>query len=228
MAEELNLDELKRLAEAATPGPWYQIGIPWSDGSFIKTCSDPHGGEYVCSYDGMIDLESDDVVQDWHVNLAYIAAANPETMLRLIAAIKTERARAEAAERRVAELEAMLYVPESIADEAARLADSLRTEIRYACGDEGGGYYFDCDAEGLVAEALHAVQRQAAERVGREARRETLLEAASAMCEWCAAGRPVEWHAGMEIYHHPATAQQSGCGCRADEIRSLIAAEAAT
>lgn len=65
-------------------------------------------------------------------------------------------------EAQVRELESALYVPESIAEEAARLADSLRTEIRYAPGDEGGGYYFDFDAEGLLAEALHAVQRQAA------------------------------------------------------------------
>lgn len=62
----------------------------------------------------------------------------------------------------------------------------------------------------------------------RRARMNALEEAKRALCEWCAAGRPVEWHAEMEIYHHPSTAQMGGCGCDANEICALIAREETT
>lgn len=166
--EQINLEALKQLAEAATPTAWraeYTNVIaagPLENGDAITTGDGVNYPIRIMGYHIAV-LNDQEYIHNPNAeaDAQFIAAANPQTILRLIAAIQAERERAEAAEAQVRELEAALYVPEGIADEAARLVASLRTEIRYGCGDEGGGYYFDFDAEGLLAEALHAVQREA-------------------------------------------------------------------
>lgn len=78
----IDLDELERLAKAATPGPWYAgEKNRWQlhDGRFIRTSHDHSGTAMVVSGGGDAD---------------FIAAANPETVLALV-----ERVRALEKER---------------------------------------------------------------------------------------------------------------------------------
>ncbi|MCD2910693.1 ead/Ea22-like family protein [Pseudomonas aeruginosa] len=70
--------ELRRLAEAATPGPWrVQTGCSWrrigtdsGDGDVLRPCTHPH--------DGWPDIVAP------AENLKYIASANPKTILALL------------------------------------------------------------------------------------------------------------------------------------------------
>ncbi|HBO3547994.1 TPA: ead/Ea22-like family protein [Pseudomonas aeruginosa] len=70
--------ELRRLAKAATPGPWrVQTGCSWrrigtdnGDGDVLRPCTHPH--------DGWPDIAAP--VE----NLEYIAEANPKTILALL------------------------------------------------------------------------------------------------------------------------------------------------
>lgn len=79
----MNIEELKRLAEAATPGPWeYDHGCIADNGKAIIS-------EYFVRLDGddvsiaanIIDPES---CRPSKSNAAYIAAANPSAVLELI------------------------------------------------------------------------------------------------------------------------------------------------
>lgn len=78
----MNTEELKRLALAATPGPWFVVGQPWNpEANFIVAGSnDPHMGQYVADTEDF-DGEGKNVQE----NAAYIAAANPAAILSLIA-----------------------------------------------------------------------------------------------------------------------------------------------
>ena len=59
----MNIEELKRLAEAATPGPWYdRAGVLRGTGGGIKPIATIYNG----------------------LNSPYIAAANPAAILELI------------------------------------------------------------------------------------------------------------------------------------------------
>ena len=59
----MNIEKLKRLAEAATPGPWYdRAGVLRGTGGGIKPIATIYNG----------------------LNSPYIAAANPDTILELI------------------------------------------------------------------------------------------------------------------------------------------------
>ncbi|QUE30221.1 ead/Ea22-like family protein [Pseudomonas phage BUCT566] len=70
--------ELRRLAKAATPGPWrVQTGCSWrrigtdsGDGDVLRPCTHPH--------DGWPDIVAP------AENLKYIASANPKTILALL------------------------------------------------------------------------------------------------------------------------------------------------
>lgn len=82
--------ELRRLAEAATPGPWrVQTGCSWrrigtdsGDGDVLRPCTHPH--------DGWPDIAAP--VE----NLEYIAAANPKTTIALLDEIDRLKAENEA------------------------------------------------------------------------------------------------------------------------------------
>ena len=66
----MNTEELKRLAEAATPGPWYdRAGVLRGTGGGIKPIATIYNG----------------------LNSPYIAAANPAAILALIAEIDSLR-----------------------------------------------------------------------------------------------------------------------------------------
>ncbi|MGK8309864.1 ead/Ea22-like family protein [Pseudomonas aeruginosa] len=85
--------ELRRLAKAATPGPWrVQTGCSWrrigtdsGDGDVLRPCTHPH--------DGWPDIVAP------AENLEYIASANPKTILALLDEIDGLRSRLEIDER---------------------------------------------------------------------------------------------------------------------------------
>lgn len=67
-----NIEELKRLAEAATPGPWQ------SGGDWIEVCDETAFDDGV-----LISISNSNSRACWD-DLAYIAAANPAAVLELI------------------------------------------------------------------------------------------------------------------------------------------------
>ncbi|HHM6458652.1 TPA: ead/Ea22-like family protein [Pseudomonas aeruginosa] len=82
--------ELRRLAKAATPGPWrVQTGCSWrrigtdsGDGDVLRPCTHPH--------DGWPDIVAP------AENLKYIASANPKAILALLDEIGRLKAENEA------------------------------------------------------------------------------------------------------------------------------------
>jgi hypothetical protein len=77
-----NLDELERLAKAATPGPWCDRGFgsiqPESGGSLVA-----------------VTVTKGGCLPDYVENSAFIAAANPAAILALIAEVRALREDAE-------------------------------------------------------------------------------------------------------------------------------------
>jgi len=81
---ELDLNELERLALAATPGPWIACGPSFGDPKpryLNEVCvdreEDDDDGYSVCDAPRTMEKESSD-------DMAYIAAANPAVVLELI------------------------------------------------------------------------------------------------------------------------------------------------
>jgi hypothetical protein len=64
------LDKLEELAKAATPGPWSDM-----DGTCVESRND-----WICQMWGKTEIDFPDAKE----NAAYVAAANPETILRLV------------------------------------------------------------------------------------------------------------------------------------------------
>jgi hypothetical protein len=107
--ESIDIGRMRELAERATPGPWcvedpmdfelaiVEAGKQSYEWRFIASCSLP---------------ESDDdqafTGREVHANAAYIAAANPKTILALLAELETLRGSAGPSpdKARIAELEA--------------------------------------------------------------------------------------------------------------------------
>lgn len=78
---DIDLNALHLLALSATPGPWFQVGQPWNHkGDFVCAGSeDPHIGTYVCDTE---DIDGE--VENSYENAAFIAAANPRTIVELL------------------------------------------------------------------------------------------------------------------------------------------------
>lgn len=74
----INLDELERLAKAATPGPWCDRGFggiqPESGGSLVA-----------------VTVTKGGCLPDYVENSAYIAAVNPTAILELVAEVRRLR-----------------------------------------------------------------------------------------------------------------------------------------
>lgn len=87
MTEQINIDELERLAKAATPGPWSQAGC--------RVTAKELG------YDRVADTEFDN--ESMAENAAFIAAANPTTVLALISQLRAVGDRAMHLERRLSD-----------------------------------------------------------------------------------------------------------------------------
>lgn len=88
----VDLKELERMARAATPGPWFQVGQPWNpNADFVCAGSnDPHIGKYVCDTENF-----DGEVENSIENADYIAYANPAAILSLVAELEQARKDAE-------------------------------------------------------------------------------------------------------------------------------------
>lgn len=72
----MNTEKLKRLAEAATPGPWQQQGIKTNDRHWMRAVrTDSVASVAWCGHDE----------PQAHADAAYIACANPAAILSLIA-----------------------------------------------------------------------------------------------------------------------------------------------
>lgn len=80
-APDLDLNALYLLASSATPGPWFQVGHPWNPkGDFVCAgAEDPHIGTYVCDTE-----DFDGEVENSYENAAFIAAANPKTIVEIL------------------------------------------------------------------------------------------------------------------------------------------------
>lgn len=76
--------ELKRLAEAATPGPW-QVDGALSVMGDVK----PETWEEVCITGDFMGSDGGEKKAQNEANARHIAAANPATVLRLLAHIET-------------------------------------------------------------------------------------------------------------------------------------------
>lgn len=76
----MNLDELERLAEAATPGPWKQ---EYSGGHYAEsvTAAKPRGGTITVARIGSGPKRRAD-------DAAHIAACSPDAILRLLAVVR--------------------------------------------------------------------------------------------------------------------------------------------
>lgn len=83
MSDQAKLEELKRLAMAATPGNWH-----W-DGSYLRGEKSEFILEPEASRHGDASIEGSDA------NKAYIASSNPATMLELIAEIERLKERVD-------------------------------------------------------------------------------------------------------------------------------------
>jgi hypothetical protein len=87
----LDLDELGRLAQAASPGPWRS----WIEGrdhfagdAFVSTDDDNPENDAPDLYPKLTSVGLAEWNQNWHADQDYIAAANPKTVLELIAKIR--------------------------------------------------------------------------------------------------------------------------------------------
>ncbi|EME0456337.1 TPA: ead/Ea22-like family protein [Pseudomonas aeruginosa] len=114
--------ELRRLAKAATPGPWrVQTGCSWrrigtdsGDGDVLRPCTHPH--------DGWPDIVAP------AENLKYIASANPKTVLALLDEIDRLKAENDALRKFSAEAYQVLGAldaPENVLDNASDAANGV-------------------------------------------------------------------------------------------------------
>lgn len=98
---ELDRKALKEAALKATPGPWYQSGSPWfQTGGFVLAGSpDPHAGTVLADLtDTWEEQRSDDGLDADHErdpddDAAFIALANPATILSLLASLEEAEGR---------------------------------------------------------------------------------------------------------------------------------------
>ena len=82
----MNLKELRKLAEAATPGPWEKVGDGIDGGKVgcetVIDVEDLPAAQYP-------EMQSGEMVGDNLINdLEYIAAMNPATTLKLLGALE--------------------------------------------------------------------------------------------------------------------------------------------
>lgn len=90
----MNLLELKTLAEKATPGPWKcEIGQrAWRLFCHGKTAYGKHFEEYNGAWALLDQVDSINGTKEFQQNNAqFIAAANPQTILKLIEAIESAK-----------------------------------------------------------------------------------------------------------------------------------------
>lgn len=94
---DINIEELARLAELATPGPWFAGNwTEFSDGRRPRKNiprDDPFWSHWVSSENGEpVILKPEEYDYPSTANAAFIAAANPTVVLELIAMYRAAKA----------------------------------------------------------------------------------------------------------------------------------------
>jgi len=84
---DAELDALEAAAKAATPGPWEEVKGNWSFDILTRKATSKITALYDCS-----DLSVPRAEEMTQKNAAFIAAANPATVLELIAALRQAKA----------------------------------------------------------------------------------------------------------------------------------------
>lgn len=75
-AQRLDIAELLAITNATTPGEWFVVGPPWSDGTHVMAGNpDPHAGTFVTDCQAITEDENDDLVTYEKTNAAFIARA---------------------------------------------------------------------------------------------------------------------------------------------------------
>ncbi|CAI1766005.1 Uncharacterised protein [Serratia fonticola] len=88
------LEALKAAALAATPGPWFAMEDDWRDGEdSLITCEFREGMTAIAKIDGGGSESGYDVPfkSEQQANAAFIAAASPDVVLSLLAALEEAR-----------------------------------------------------------------------------------------------------------------------------------------
>lgn len=160
----VDTEELKRLADAATKGPWTTDGfriyspseqVPHADGSIPSVASAwPHESRFQCDA-GRVLLKSGTDAD----NARFIAAANPAAVLALLQRLEDATWNSDHAQRdnQILERDAetMKWERDNAKNEAAALLERVRRlekAIDTAGHMLGGGDY--ATAESILAQAL--------------------------------------------------------------------------
>ena len=98
MSNEINIEELERLAKAATPGPWKACGTVEQIGGDYKDIIPTSVSCMAYCYGGSADRAEDK-------DLIFIAAANPSAVISLIDRLKKAEAERDALAAELVELE---------------------------------------------------------------------------------------------------------------------------
>ena len=99
MSNEINIEEMERLANAATPGPWKLVGTVEQAGGDYKDIIPTSVSCGAFCQGGTPDRADE-------ADLAFIAAANPSAILALLDRLKKAEAELERANELVADLQA--------------------------------------------------------------------------------------------------------------------------
>lgn len=125
----IDTKELRKLAQAATPGGWYV------EGNDVYGCKDVTDGEE--EWHPVIACADDDEPVKYESNAAFIAAANPETILELLD--RLEAAEKERDELRI-KIEAMeKQEPVAWLHESRRDSDVVTSAVKHVWGKAAVG-----------------------------------------------------------------------------------------
>jgi len=143
----LDLDALQAAAEAATPGPWWDRSDEYGQ-------SAPHYGEYGWSVPGCPAGETEDSPQG-RADAAYIAAADPTTILALIRRVRdaeAERDKCAAAAVAAYDGNALIQQANAARDEAEATLAKVRHYLEHDLHHQSAGRVYE-DLTGLLGEA---------------------------------------------------------------------------
>lgn len=141
MSNEINIEELERLAKAAAPGPWRRQDF---HSSSEKNGIDDSDGDVVCASYGRLRPKSFD----------FIAAANPSAVLSLVDRLKKAEAELERERMR---LTACGVVALADTPESAAKAREMRDEYRSASCDDVARRVDECMTLRAERDALEVV-----------------------------------------------------------------------
>ena len=147
-----DLEALRKIAEAATPGPWVKRDSATGFSVYVKS-----GAKYLAESSWSANSEIYPTIFDAHANFAHIAAFDPPTVLRLIElAREAEHLRRFCNQAAKASGDHEFVCSETVplrAEIAAITAerDTLRTKLQTAC-EALGWYTCECSGRCDIAE----------------------------------------------------------------------------